>query len=217
MTDAPVYPPARAGRPLERAFDLAGALVGLTLGAPLLIATGLAVLWVHGRPVLHVQTRLGRRGRPFRLVKFRTLPREASARAATEWSVEAAHPLLRWLRQAGLDEAPQLWNVLAGQMSLVGPRPERPFFVDKLARELPHYRLRLELRPGITGLAQVRGLRGDTSIEQRLAADLEYLENRSLALNLRILGRTAAGLARSIRSAVWTRNPCPTRSTSSPS
>lgn len=197
MTDVPVYRSSGAVRSgAKRALDLIGAAAGLTLGLPLLAAIALAVRWTAGSPVLHAQTRTGRGGRSFRLYKFRTLPLEASAHAASDWTAEATHPFLGWLRRTGLDEAPQLWNVVRGEMSLVGPRPERPYFVDKFSRELPHYQLRLQGPPGITGLAQVRGLRGNTSIERRLELDLEYLRTRSLWLDLRILGRTAAVVLR---------------------
>jgi lipopolysaccharide/colanic/teichoic acid biosynthesis glycosyltransferase len=212
MTDVPVYRPALG----KRALDLVGAVAGLTLGAPALALLALGVRWSAGPGVLHSQTRAGRAGAPFTLYKFRTLPLDRAAAADREWTAEAVHPFLAWLRRTGLDEAPQLWNVLRGEMSLVGPRPERPFFVGKLARELPHYRRRLEASPGITGWAQVHGLRGDTSIAQRLALDLEYLRRASLGLDLRILARTALGLVReAFRPADAPGKAWPTRWTSS--
>ena len=219
MTDVPVYRAGLAGccAP-KRIVDALGAAAGLSFGAPVLALLALGVRLAGGAPVLHAQRRTGLRGREFVLYKFRTLPLEASARADRQWSARAEHPYLDWLRRTGLDEAPQLWNVLRGEMSLVGPRPERPFFVDKFARELPHYRLRLEARPGITGWAQVHGLRGDTSIERRLELDLDYLRRPSLTLDLRILARTAAGLAREIFRRPATGEPrtaWPPRSTSS--
>lgn len=219
MADAPVY---RAGAtaccPAKRMLDLFGAVAGLTLGAPALAAIALGVRWAAGPTVLHMQRRVGRDGREFRLYKFRTLPMEASTRADNEWTAHAGHPFLAWLRRTGLDESPQLWNVLRGEMSLVGPRPERPFFVDKFSRELPHYRLRLRALPGLTGWAQVNGLRGDTSVEKRLELDLDYMRRQSLALDLRILVRTAAGLVREALRRPGCSEPekaWPTRSTSS--
>ena len=214
MTDVPVYRSAAARRSLaKRALDLSAALFGLTAGLPFLCALALAVRCTAGAPALHGQQRTGRGGRLFTLYKLRTLPVDASARASNEWRADAAHPFLHWLRRTGLDETPQLWNVLRGEMSLVGPRPERPFFVDKFARELPHYRLRLEGLPGITGLAQIHGLRGDTSIAERLQYDLDYLSRCSLTMDLRILAATAMHLLR----AALTTETWPTRSTSPPS
>ena len=219
MTDVPVYRAGGARRfTAKRALDLTGAAAGLTLGAPALALLALGVRWSAGAPVLHVQSRVARGGAVFNLCKFRTLPIEASARADREWTARAVHPFLAWLRRTGLDEAPQLWNVLRGDMSLVGPRPERPYFVDKFSRELPRYRLRLAATPGITGWAQIHGFRGDTSIERRLELDLEYLRRRSIAMDLGILARTALGV---FREAVRRRGPdegrrvWPTGSTSS--
>jgi lipopolysaccharide/colanic/teichoic acid biosynthesis glycosyltransferase len=213
MTDVPVY-----RRRAKQALDGVCALAGLTLGLPLLAALALGVWLAHGRPVLHVQRRVGRGGREFKLHKLRTLPLTASAHADREWTAQAEHPYLAWLRRTGLDETPQLWNVLRGEMSLVGPRPERPYFVEKLSRELPHYRLRLQARPGITGWAQVQGMRGDTSIARRLELDLDYLRRQSFAFDLRIIARTAAVMAlealgrpaADVPQKAW-----PTRSTSS--
>ena len=219
MTDVPVYRACAPGRcRAKRALDCIGAVAALTLGLPLLAALAVGVWLADGRPVLHVQRRVGRGGREFHLYKLRTLPLAAALRADREWNALAEHPYLAWLRRTGLDETPQLWNVLRGEMSLVGPRPERPHFVDKLSRELPHYRLRLEARPGITGWAQVHGMRGDTSIARRLELDLEYLRRRSLAFDLRILARTAAVMVReALRRSAGdeTRKAWPTRSTSS--
>ena len=146
--------------------------------------------------MLFSQDRVGRDGRRFRLFKFRTLPREAAAHGDYAWSVEPSHSGFAFLRESGLDELPQLWNVLRGDMSLVGPRPERPFHADRFSREVPDYDLRHLLRPGITGWAQVHGLRGDTSITKRVEYDLYYLRNWSLPLDLRALALTALGLAR---------------------
>ena len=219
MTDVPVYRSAAANRSApKRMLDLGGAAIGLTIGLPILAAIALGVRWTGGAPALHAQQRIGRGGRLFWLYKFRTLPLEASSRSATQWTARAEHPLLRWLRRTGLDELPQLWNVLKGEMSLVGPRPERPFFVDKFVRRMPHYRLRLEGAPGLTGWAQIHGLRGDTSIAERLEYDLEYLSKRTLALDLHILARTAAGFFRAAlkgASDAEPTEPWPKRSTSS--
>lgn len=196
---------------MERALNVGLALAIGSFGVPLWLLLAAGVRLSDGGPVLFSQVRCGLGGRRFRLYKFRTLPVAAAASGDTAWRVEARRPFLAWLRRTGLDETPQLWNVLRGEMNLVGPRPERPHFVDRFRRSVPGYSRRMEVRPGITGWAQVHGLRGDTSIERRVGYDLEYLDRRSLALDLRILWRTLVGL---LQSAVAGRqesaeSPCP--------
>jgi lipopolysaccharide/colanic/teichoic acid biosynthesis glycosyltransferase len=138
---------------------------------------------------------VGRGGRLFRLYKFRTLEPRPLARSEVEWSAPAAHPLAALLRQTGLDELPQLVNVLRGEMSLVGPRPERPHFVKQFQKRLPDYAARHRLQAGITGWAQVHGFRGDTSIARRLEYDLFYLNHWSLRFDLWILLLTLGACA----------------------
>jgi lipopolysaccharide/colanic/teichoic acid biosynthesis glycosyltransferase len=183
---------------LKRIFDSVLAAAGLILLAPLLLLIAAAILVTSGRPILFSQERVGRSGTRFRLYKFRTLDRSAAARGDEEWAVDAPTPLSAFLRFTGFDELPQFFNVLRGDMSLVGPRPERPYFVARFERELPAYAKRHRLRPGITGWAQVNGWRGNTSIARRLEHDLYYLEHRSLAFDLRILAATCTGLARGL-------------------
>jgi len=147
---------------------------------------------IDGRPVLFRQVRLGRDGAPFVLYKITTTP--ADYRALPEdWTDHDFPPRTRFgqrLRRFDLDELPQLWNVLRGDMALVGPRPETSFHAARLEQDLPAFAERLAARPGLTGLAQVRGWRGDTSMARRLEADLEYLRERGLRLWLTILLRT---------------------------
>jgi exopolysaccharide biosynthesis polyprenyl glycosylphosphotransferase len=185
-------PLAGLGRVLKRAVDIAASALGLILLAPLLGVIALAVLAGDGRPVLYSQVRLGRDGRRFRIRKFRSMRRDAEAGGAG-WTV-AGDPrrtrLGAWLRRTSLDELPQLWNVLVGEMSLVGPRPERPEFAAGFSRRIPRYFERHRVRSGITGWAQVNGLRGDTPIEVRTRYDLFYVENWSLAFDLKILWLT---------------------------
>jgi lipopolysaccharide/colanic/teichoic acid biosynthesis glycosyltransferase len=183
---------------LKRIVDCLLAAAGLTLLAPLLLLIAAVILVTSGRPILFSQQRVGRSGACFRLYKFRTLDRSAAARGDEEWAVDAPTPLSAFLRFTGFDELPQLFNVLRGDMSLVGPRPERPYFAARFERELPAYAKRHRLRPGITGWAQVNGWRGNTSIARRLEHDLYYLEHRSLAFDLRILVATFTGLARGL-------------------
>jgi lipopolysaccharide/colanic/teichoic acid biosynthesis glycosyltransferase len=182
-------------RVVKRALDVAVGLVCLAVAAPLMVAIACGIALTLGRPILFSQQRVGRGGRLFRLYKFRTLDRRPLACSEVEWAAAASHPFAAFLRRSGLDELPQLVHVLRGQMSLVGPRPERPHFVETFQRQLPHYAARQRLRAGITGWAQVHGLRGDTSIRQRLDHDLFYLKHWSLGLDLRILALTARGLS----------------------
>jgi Undecaprenyl-phosphate glucose phosphotransferase len=178
---------------LKRSFDVVVAAVLLLVLGPLLMLMALLVKLTSRGPVLFSQQRVGLHGRPFTLYKFRTMRRQSSHSSDVMWTTagdERRTPLGRLLRQSNLDELPQLWNVLRGDMSLVGPRPERPFFVDKFAAEYESYNVRHFLKSGITGWAQVNGLRGDTSIAQRVEYDLYYLTHWSFAMDLKILWLT---------------------------
>ncbi len=181
---------------LKRVLDCVFAACGLILLAPLLLLIAAAILLTSGRPILFSQVRVGRGGDRFRLYKFRTLDRSAAARGDEEWAVDAPTPLSAFLRFTGFDELPQLFNVWRGDMSIVGPRPERPYFVARFERERPDYAKRHRLRPGITGWAQVNGWRGNTSIARRLEHDFYYIDHCSLTFDLRILAATCTGLAR---------------------
>lgn len=179
-------------RGLKRLVDLAGALVGLVLAAPLVAV--LAVLIKRespGGPVFFAQARVGAGHRPFTLWKLRSMvPDAAAADAEHQSTARGDARLLRigaFMRRWNLDELPQFWNVLCGHMSLVGPRPERPHHVDRLSGEIAHYLPRHLVKPGMSGWAQVNGLRGDTSIAQRIQHDIYYIENWSLWLDLQIL------------------------------
>lgn len=188
----------RRNRALKRAMDLGLASLGLVLAAPLLLAIAALVAGEGLGPVLYLQERLGRDGRPFTLYKFRTMPPDAEPDGPI-WASRGdtrATRLGAWLRRYSLDELPQLWNVLKGDMSLIGPRPERPHFVDVFRAEVPRYMDRHLVRGGLTGWAQVNGLRGDVSIEDRTRHDLWYIEHWSLLLDVRILLMTAAEIVR---------------------
>jgi exopolysaccharide biosynthesis polyprenyl glycosylphosphotransferase len=185
-------PHRRLQRFLKRGLDILVSAPLLLLTLPLLPLLALLIRLDSRGPVFYRQTRVGRGGRPFHLVKLRTMTRDAEA-SGPVWSRRGdprATRLGGWLRRTGLDEFPQLWNVVKGDMSLVGPRPERPEFVAQFEREIPGYAGRHALRPGITGWAQVHGLRGDTSIPERTRYDLEYIQQGSLWLDLKILLRT---------------------------
>ena len=178
----------------KRAFDVVLSGLFLALLSPLLALVVLAVKLSSRGPVLYAQERVGLDGKPFRMLKFRTMrtdaeeggPRFAQDRDPRVTAVGAL------LRRTSLDELPQLWNVLLGDMSLVGPRPERPVFIDQFRRHIPRYQLRHMVKSGMTGWAQIHGLRGNTSIQKRVEYDLYYIEHWSLLLDLKILARTLA-------------------------
>lgn len=179
-------------RGLKRSVDLLGALVGLLLSVPVIAV--LAVLIKRESPegpVFFRQRRVGTNRREFTLWKLRSMIPDAAATDAARQSTARGDPrLLRigaFMRRWNLDELPQFWNVLIGQMSLVGPRPERPVHVDKLSTEIPHYHPRHLVKPGMSGWAQVNGLRGESSITQRIQHDIYYIENWSLWLDVQIL------------------------------
>ena len=186
----------RPGWLVKRAFDTAVAGAGLVLLSPLLAAVAVAVRFDTGGPgVLFRQQRTGLNGQVFTLLKFRTLRPSNEHESATRWNISQDHrmgPVGRLLRRTSLDELPQLWNVLRGDMSLVGPRPERPYFVMRFGQAYPEYPDRHRVPVGLTGLAQVNGLRGDTSIEDRARFDNRYIESWSLWQDAKILLRTAA-------------------------
>ncbi|MEU6616599.1 sugar transferase [Streptomyces parvus] len=187
------------GHGVKRAMDAVLAAVGLVLAAPVMAACALAVRLSDGPGVIFRQERVGRHGRPFVLLKFRTLRPADVQESATRWNVASDGRLSRvgrMLRRTSLDELPQLWNVLRGDMSMVGPRPERPFFVAQFSRSHPGYQARHRMPVGITGLAQVNGLRGDTSIEERARFDNHYIETWSLWQDACVLARTAGSLFR---------------------
>lgn len=182
-------------RALKRAVDLIGASLGLLLGAPfVLVLAGLIKRESPGGPVFFRQTRVGAGHREFTLWKLRSMQPDAAASDHARQSTARQDPrLLRlgaFMRRWNLDEIPQFWNVLRGDMSLVGPRPERPVHVDRLAQEIPHYLPRHLVKPGMTGWAQINGLRGETDLTRRIQHDIYYIENWSLWLDLQILALT---------------------------
>jgi len=180
-------------RLLKRAEDIIGAAVALVLAAPAIAIAALFIKRSSPGPILYVQERCGEDGKVFNLYKLRTMPVDAEKESGPVWTVENDPRRTKvgaFLRKYNLDELPQLWNVLAGDMSLVGPRPERPHFVEKFKEDVGRYMWRHISKPGLTGWAQINGLRGNTSIEERIKHDLYYLENWSLAFDFKILLRT---------------------------
>ncbi|MFW5883762.1 MAG: sugar transferase, partial [Verrucomicrobiota bacterium] len=175
---------------LKRTVDIVGALVGLSLAAPIMAVLALLIRRESPGPVIYRQTRTGKGGRPFTIYKMRSMRLDAEATTGTVWAVKDDPRRLRigtFMRSTNLDELPQFWNVLKGDMSLVGPRPERPELIEKFEREIPHYNPRHLVKPGITGWAQVNGLRGDTSLTERIRYDLYYIENWSVFLDFQIM------------------------------
>ncbi len=177
----------------KRAFDVAASALLMVLMAPLMAVIALLVVTTSAGPVFYRQRRMGLDGRVFDMVKFRSMCADADTMDSPGWTVKGdprVTPLGRVLRRFSLDELPQLWNVLRGDMSLVGPRPERPVYIETFKREIPGYMLRHKVKAGVTGWAQVHGLRGDTSLHDRVEHDIYYIQNWSLGLDLRILVMT---------------------------
>jgi exopolysaccharide biosynthesis polyprenyl glycosylphosphotransferase len=178
---------------IKRAIDVTLSGIALVLLALPLAVIAAVVRWSSPGPVFYRQERMGLDGRAFTVYKFRSMRLDAEDDTGPVWARDddpRVTPAGRWLRRLDLDELPQLWNVLRGDMSLVGPRPERPFFVAQFKHRLPQYMLRHKVKAGITGWAQVNGWRGNTSLEKRLEFDLYYIENWSVALDLKIIWLT---------------------------
>lgn len=180
-------------RVLKRVFDLGVGAVVLLLAAPVMLGIALAIRAGSSGPALLHQERMGLDGRRFQLLKFRTMRVDAEAATGPVWARpddERRTAIGTFLRRFNLDELPQLLNVLRGEMSLVGPRPERPVFVEDFRRRIPGYMLRHKVKAGMTGWAQVNGWRGDTSLEKRIEYDLYYIERWSLLFDVKILVQT---------------------------
>jgi len=177
----------------KRTLDLAVALPALILVSPLLGFIALAVKLGSPGPVFYVQQRMGLDGKTFKLAKFRTMVVDAEKQTGPVWARNEdprCTSIGRFLRRTSLDELPQLWHVLMGEMSLVGPRPERPVFIEDFRKSIPKYMLRHRVKAGITGWAQVNGWRGDTCIQKRLEHDLFYIQNWSLGFDAKIMWLT---------------------------
>ncbi len=175
---------------VKRTFDLVGGVIGLILTLPILLVCAVAVKLTSKGPVFFEQERMGENGKTFSLYKLRTMPVDAekdTGPVLPKRDDRRATPLGRVLRRLSLDELPQLWNVIKGDMSLVGPRPERPVFVEKFKEDIPRYMSRHLVKSGVTGWAQANGLRGDTSIKIRVEYDMFYLENWSLFFDIKII------------------------------
>ncbi len=178
---------------VKRTIDILGALVGLTLSVPLFCIFGALVYRESPGSIFYKQLRQGRNGRLFYIIKIRSMHLGAETNGKAQWARPNDRRRLRvgtLMRKWNIDEVPQFWNVLIGQMSLVGPRPERPELIARFKSKIPHYQIRHKCQPGITGWAQVNGLRGDTDLEERIRHDIWYLENWSIWLDFRIMIQT---------------------------
>ncbi len=178
-----------SNRIAKRSLDIVGALAGLLISMPVMLILALIIKKQSPGPAIYSQVRTGRDGHPFTIYKLRSMKLNAEATGA-QWAVEGdlrRLPIGAFMREWNLDELPQFWNVLAGDMSLVGPRPERPELIKKFEQEIPHYNPRHEVRPGLTGWAQVNGLRGNTSLVERIRYDLYYIENWSFWFDIQVM------------------------------
>ena len=174
---------------LKRTVDIIGSLFAIILFSPLMLVTAILVKTTKG-PVIYKQERVGLHNRNFMMYKFRSMVVQDVKDEKNEWTKKGdarVTPVGKFIRKTSIDELPQLFNVLSGKMSLIGPRPERPQFVQKFEEEIPRYRVKHQVRPGMTGWAQVNGLRGDTSIEERIRYDIYYIENWTFWFDIKIL------------------------------
>jgi len=181
-----------SNRVFKRVIDVIGATVGLIISAPLIAVFGALVYRESRGSIFYRQTRMGRNGRPFEMYKIRSMKLDAECEGA-QWCKENDPRRLRvgaFMRKWNIDEVPQFWNVLKGDMSLVGPRPERPELIEDFKYKISHYHARHSCMPGLTGWAQVNGWRGNTSLEERIRYDIWYVENWSLPLDFRIMAMT---------------------------
>lgn len=175
---------------MKRTMDIAGALCAIILFSPVMLFSAIMIKITSPGPLIFKQERVGLHNHTFMMYKFRSMDVQAPEQEKSKWTVKNDPRVTnfgKFMRKTSIDELPQLFNVLKGEMSLVGPRPERPFFVEKFKEEIPRYMIKHQVRPGMTGWAQVNGYRGNTSIKKRIEYDLYYIENWTLGLDVKIL------------------------------
>lgn len=175
---------------VKRGMDIVGSLACIIIFLPLMLFTALLIKVTSRGPLIFAQERVGRHNRPFKMYKFRSMQVQEEKQEQKGWTVQNDPGITgigKIIRKTSIDEFPQLFNVLKGDMSLIGPRPERPQFVEKFREEIPRYMIKHQVRPGMTGWAQVNGYRGDTSIKKRIEHDLYYIENWTVGLDIKIL------------------------------
>ncbi len=175
---------------VKRAMDIVGALIALVVASPVMLVVSILIKLTSRGPLIYKQERVGLHNKTFRMYKFRSMEMQSPEKEKKAWTVKddpRVTGIGRFMRRTSIDELPQLINILKGDMSLVGPRPERPFFVEKFREEIPRYMVKHQVRPGLTGWAQVNGYRGDTSIRKRIEYDLYYIENWTIGLDIKII------------------------------
>ena len=175
---------------IKRLVDIIGSIVCIILFSPIMAVVAVLVKKSSPGPIIFCQERVGLHNKPFKMYKFRSMGVQSASKEQKAWTVHndpRVTPVGRIIRKTSLDELPQLFNVLKGDMSLIGPRPERPLFVEKFKEEIPRYMIKHQVRPGLTGWAQVNGYRGDTSIRKRIEYDLYYIENWTLGFDFKII------------------------------
>lgn len=188
IRNVPLTDPVKATA--KRTVDICGALVGIVLFSPIMLVVAILIKLTSPGPIIFKQERVGLHNRPFMMYKFRSMVQQTEADEKKGWTVPGDPRVTRvgrFIRKTSIDEFPQFFNVLAGQMSLIGPRPERTQFVEMFKEEIPRYMIKHQVRPGMTGWAQVNGLRGDTSIYERVKYDIWYIENWTMSLDVKIL------------------------------
>ena len=175
---------------MKRGVDLVGAVTALILFSPVMLITACVIKVTSPGPLIYKQERIGLQNKPFYMYKFRSMIVQDEKAEKKGWTTKddpRVTPFGKFIRRTSIDELPQLVNVLKGDMSMVGPRPERPQFVEKFKEEIPRYMVKHQVRPGLTGWAQVNGFRGDTSIRGRIEHDLYYIENWTLGFDFKII------------------------------
>ncbi len=175
---------------IKRAVDIVGSLVAIIIFSPIMIISAIIIKFKGDGPVFFVQERVGLHNKPFKMYKFRTMVEQKPEEEEKEWTTKNDPRVTgygKFLRKTSIDETPQFFNILKGDMSLIGPRPERPQFVEQFKEEIPRYMIKHQVRPGLTGWAQVHGYRGDTSIRKRIEYDIYYIENWTIWLDVEII------------------------------
>lgn len=175
---------------VKRMMDIVGSIFGIIVASPVMLLMCILIKLTSPGPLIYRQERVGLHNKTFWMYKFRSMEVQPEAEEKKAWTVKndpRVTPIGKFMRRTSIDELPQLFNILKGNMSLVGPRPERPFFVEKFREEIPRYMVKHQVRPGLTGWAQVNGYRGDTSIRKRIECDLYYIENWTIGLDIKIL------------------------------
>lgn len=174
----------------KRVVDVVVALIGLVVSSPVMLISAIAIACTSRGPIIFKQERIGLHNKPFKMYKFRTMEVQKPSTEQHGWTTKddpRVTKVGKFLRRTSIDELPQLFNILKGDMSVVGPRPERPQFVEKFKEEIPRYMVKHQVRPGLTGWAQINGYRGDTSIKRRIEYDIFYIENWTMSFDIKIM------------------------------